>query len=55
MKNPLIKKNELDNFQRLDQKRKLKLVTQIKKNIVKFDIKPDDIGFCNSLSLSNNF
>lgn len=39
----------------LDQKRKLKLVKQIKKNIVKFDIKPDDIGFCNSLNLSNNF
>lgn len=39
----------------LDQKRKLKLVSQIKKNIVKFDIKPDDIGFCNSLNLSSNF
>jgi len=39
----------------LDQKRKLKLVSQIKKNIVKFDIKPNDIGFCNSLNLSGNF
>lgn len=29
----------------LDQKRKLKLVKRIRKNIVKFDLKPDDIGF----------
>ncbi len=29
----------------LDQKRKMKLVTRIKKNMAKFDIKPDDIGF----------
>lgn len=36
----------------LDQKRKLKLVTRIKQNIVKFDIKPEDVGFCFSPSLS---
>jgi len=36
----------------LDQKRKLKLVSGIKQNIVKFDIKPEDVGFCNSLNLS---
>lgn len=36
----------------LDQKRKLKLVTRIKKNIAKFDIKPEDVGFYNSLNLS---
>lgn len=29
----------------LDQKRKLKLVERIKKNIAKFDIKPDEVGF----------
>lgn len=29
----------------LDQKRKLKLVAQIKKSIAKFDIKPQDIGW----------
>lgn len=33
----------------LDQKRKLKMVTRIKKNIAKFDLKPENIGFCNSL------
>jgi len=38
----------------LDQKRKMKLVTRIKKNIAKFDIKPYEIGFCNSLNLSIN-
>jgi len=32
----------------LDQKRKLKMVTRIKKNIAKFAIKPDDIGFATS-------
>ncbi len=30
----------------LDQKRKLKLVTRMKKNIAKFDLKPEDVGFC---------
>lgn len=39
----------------LDQKRKMKLVTRIRKNIAKFDIKPEDVGFCNSLITSNNF
>lgn len=29
----------------LDQKRKVKLVTRIKKQIAKFDLKPDDVGF----------
>jgi hypothetical protein len=29
----------------LDQKRKMKLVERIKKNITKFDIKPEDVGF----------
>jgi transposase len=28
-----------------DQKRKLRLVQNIKRNIVKFEIKPEDIGF----------
>ena len=29
----------------LSQKRKLKLVTRIKKQIAKFDLKPDEVGF----------
>jgi transposase len=33
----------------LDQKRRLKLVSRIKKNIAKFDLKPEDVGFNNSL------
>jgi len=36
----------------LDQKRKLKLVNRIKKNIVKFEIKPEDVGFNNHLNIS---
>ena len=37
----------------LDQKRKLRLVTKIKKSITKFDLKPDDLGFADaSLSVS---
>ena len=32
----------------LEQKRKLKLVERIKKNIAKFDIKPEDVGFVNA-------
>jgi len=37
----------------LDQKRKLRLVTKIKKSITKFDLKPDDLGFADaSLSAS---
>ncbi|WP_461636947.1 IS110 family RNA-guided transposase [Labilibaculum euxinus] len=39
----------------LDQKRKLKLVSRIKKNITKFDIKPEDVGFCNLPNLSAEF
>ena len=37
----------------LDQKRKLKLVNRIKKNISKFDLKPEDVGFCNNLIIRN--
>jgi len=29
----------------LDQKRKMKLVSRIKKNIAKFELKPEDVGF----------
>jgi len=36
----------------LDQKRKLKLVNRIKKNIAKFEIKPEDVGFGNVLNIS---
>lgn len=36
----------------LDQKRKMKLVSRIKQNIVKFDIKPEDVGFSFSPNLS---
>jgi len=36
----------------LDQKRRLKLVSRIKKNIAKFDLKPEDVGFYNSLIMS---
>jgi transposase len=39
----------------LDQKRKLRLVNKMKKNIVKFDIKPEDVGFRNPLNLSCDF
>jgi len=39
----------------LDQKRKLKMVQLIKKNIVKFELKPEDVGFCNSLKMSCDF
>jgi len=36
----------------LDKKRKMKLVSGIKQNIVKFDIKPENVGFCFSPNLS---
>jgi len=36
----------------LDQKRKMNLLKRMKKNIAKFNIKPDEIGFNNSLILS---
>lgn len=39
----------------LDQKRKLKVMQRIKKNIAKFDIKPEDVGFHNSLNMSCDF
>jgi hypothetical protein len=29
----------------LDEKRKLKLVHRIRKNIVRFDLKPEEVGF----------
>lgn len=35
----------------LDQKRKLKLVNRIKRNIAKFEIKPEDVGFDKSLNI----
>ena len=33
----------------LDQKRKLKLVTRLKKNIAKLELKPEDLGFSPTL------
>jgi len=39
----------------LDQKRKLKMVSRIKKNIAKFDLKPEEIGFDNTLNISVYF
>jgi len=36
----------------LDQKRKLKMLSRIKKNIVKFDIRPEDIGLSKILNIS---
>ena len=36
----------------LDQKRKMKLVLRIRKNIAKFDIKPQDVGFNKALITS---
>jgi hypothetical protein len=36
----------------LDQKRKLGLIRKIKKQIAKFDLKPEDIGFVKLLILS---
>jgi hypothetical protein len=32
----------------LDQKRHLKMVERIRKNITKFDLKPDELGFASS-------
>jgi hypothetical protein len=37
----------------LDQKRKLKLVSRIRKNIAKFELKPQDVGFDNLLNICN--
>jgi len=39
----------------LDQKRKQKVMQRIKKNIVKFDLKPEDVGFGNSLNMRLSF
>jgi transposase len=36
----------------LDQKRKLKMLRRMKRNITKFEIKPEDVGFINSLNIS---
>ncbi len=36
----------------LDQKRKLKLVLRIKKNIAKFELKPEDVGLDKILTIS---
>jgi hypothetical protein len=38
----------------LDQKRRLKIATRIKKNIAKFELKPEDVGFGNPLNMSCN-
>ena len=37
----------------LDQKRKLKMVTRMKKNIAKFAIEPEEIGFFNSVNIND--
>ncbi len=37
----------------LDQKRKQKMVNRIKRNIAKFEIKPEDVGFNNMLNISS--
>ena len=39
----------------LDQKRKMGMAKRIKKQMAKFDIKPEEIGFGNSLSPNYNF
>lgn len=39
----------------LDQKRKMGLAKRITKQIAKFDLKPEDVGFGNSLILNANF
>ena len=39
----------------LDKKRKLKVMKRIKINIAKFELKPEDVGFCNSLNMSCEF
>jgi hypothetical protein len=42
----------LTEYLLLDQKRKLKLVNRIKRNIAKFEIKPEDVGFSNLMNTS---
>ena len=39
----------------LDQKRKMRLVKRIKKTITKFDLKPEEVGFRNSLNMNYEF
>lgn len=39
----------------LDQKRKMGIAKRIKKSIAKFDLKPEDVGFCNLLNMSCDF
>ena len=39
----------------LDQKRKMGMAKRIKKQMAKFDIKPEEIGLDNSLSPNYNF
>ena len=39
----------------LDQKRKLKMVSRIRKNITKFALKPEDVGFDKMLKISIKF
>lgn len=41
-----------NDYMFLDQKRKLKLVARIKKSIIKFELKPDDLGFADPLLLA---
>jgi len=36
----------------LDQKRKMKLVSRIKKQIAKFELNPEDVGFDKMLNIS---
>lgn len=47
--------NNPEGYLYLDQKRKLGIVKRIKKQIDKFDLKPEEIGFSNSLITNTNF
>ncbi len=38
----------------LDQKRKMEIVKRTSKQMTKFDIKMEDVGFDNSLTISEN-
>ena len=44
--------NPPEEYLFLDQKRKLKMVSRIKRNIAKFEIKPEDVGFSNLMNIS---
>ena len=53
--NMVVKKTQYHNpegYLYLDQKRKLGLAKRIKKQIDKFDLKPDELGFCNNLIIN---